>query len=291
MFNNITMLNIDNLTYSYHRRQPDAVADATASIGPGVHLLVGENGAGKTTLLYLMGGLLKPDSGTCRLDGEDVASRRPATQSRIFFLADNFESPFPTVNAMARTHGCFYPDFNFEMLRANLEDFGLTGDEKLADMSLGMRRKSYLAYALAMGVELLLLDEPANGMDIGSKKCLRRMISRCTGDDRTVIISTHNVHELGMIFDSVMVMRCGRLKLAMPVWEILEKVAFVSSASPVPGAIFQEPEQGRFKAIIPNEDGIETDIDYGLFYSAANARVGEMFLDFLKNYKTPRHDD
>lgn len=284
------MLQLNHLTYRYGRKPFEAVADANADIAPGIHLLLGENGAGKTTLLHLMAGLLRPCTGCCTLDGADMYPRRPSVQSRVFFLADNFESPFKSVNIMARMHGCFYPNFNFEMLRANLDDFGLTGDEPLKDLSLGMRRKSYLAYALAIGVDILLLDEPGNGMDIGSKKVLRRMMNRCVTNDRTVVVSTHNVHDLGMLFDTVLLMRGGRLRLAMPVWRILEKVAFVSSPSAVDGAIYQEPEMGRFKAIVPNEHGIETDIDYPLFYSAAMAPVGDMFIDFLTNYKRATDD-
>lgn len=274
------MLKIENVSYSYHKGTI-AVDDASAEIGAGIYLLLGENGAGKTTLLHLMSGLLFPQSGKCLFDGTDTAKRTPATTSHIFFMPDDFTCPFPSIVELARRHGLFYPTFNYEMMYANLEDFGLTGKEKLRSLSLGMRRKSYMAYALALGVDCLLLDEPTNGMDIDSKKVLRKIMSRCVGDDQSVVISTHNVHDLYSMFDNIIVMRHGRLRVAMPIGEVLERIAFVSSPSPVEGCIYQEPDMGRFKAIVPNEHHIDTDMDYPLFYSAIMAPVGDMFIDFL----------
>lgn len=277
------MLKIEKVSYRYGKGA-EAVKDASAKIESGLYLLLGENGAGKTTLLHLMCGLRIPTSGKCTIDGIDTSLRRPSTLEKTFLLPDDFECPFRTINQMARRHGCFYPSFNFEMLRANLEDFSLTGDERIRSLSLGMKRKSLIAYALALGVDYLMLDEPTNGMDIDSKKTVKRMLSRCIGDERAAIVSTHNVHDLGPMFDHVIVMHRGMLRLAMPVWRITEKIAFVSSPEPVDGAIFQEPEAGRFKAIIPNETAIDTDIDYPLFYSAIMAPVGNLFIDFLNNY-------
>lgn len=279
------MLTLNDITFSY-RKGIEAVSGASAEIGPGVYLLLGENGAGKTTLLHLMCGLLFPQKGCVELDGVSVARRSPEVLRRMFFVSDDFESPFPSVNELARRHGAFYPGFNHEMLYANLADFGLTGKEKLRELSLGMRRKSYLAYALALGVEVLLLDEPANGMDITSKKVLRRMISRCVGDCQTLVVSTHNVHDLAVMADHLMLMRRSSLKMVLPLWRVTERVAFVTSSRPVAGAIYQEPEAGAFKAIVANEDGIETDIDFPLLYSAAMAPVGDMFVNFLT-----RNDD
>lgn len=276
------MLTLNDITFGY-RKGTDAVAGASAEIGSGIYLLLGENGAGKSTLLHLMCGLLFPAAGKVELDGEDVTRRRPETLGRMFFLPDDFRCPFTSISEFAARHGVMYSTFNYEMLYANLGDFGLTGKERLGSLSLGLRRKSYMAYALALGVDVLLLDEPANGMDIDSKKTLRRMITRCVGDEQAVVVSTHNVHDLGAMFDHLLLMRHGRLRLSMPLWRITERVAFVSSPVPVDGAIYQEPGSGRFNAIVPNEAGIDTEIDLPLLYSAAMAPVGDMFVDFLKN--------
>lgn len=271
---------LDNLTYKY-RGGTKAVDSATATIGPGVHLLLGENGAGKTTLLHLMCGLLFPTSGTCRLDGYDLSARLPEIQRRYFFLPDDFECPFPTITEMARRHGLMYPDFSFDLLYANLKDFGLTGREKLKNLSLGQRRKSFLSYALSLRTEVLLLDEPANGMDISSKKLLRQLIQRCLSDDSTLIVSTHNVYDLDNIFDGLIVMHKGQLRLSLPLWQLTERVSFVTSPTPIYGAIYQEPDKGLFHAIVANESGAETDIDFALMFSAIMAPVGDSFIKFV----------
>ena len=78
-------------------------------------------------------------------------------------------------------HSRFYPTFSQETFEENLHDFRLTGHENFNQLSLGLRHKSLLAYVLALGVDVLLLDEPANGLDIDSKKTLRNMLARCTG--------------------------------------------------------------------------------------------------------------
>lgn len=276
------MLKLDHISYWY-RKGMQAITDATAEIGPGVYLLLGENGAGKTTLLHIIAGLLSAREGACTLDGVDVSKRLPSTLGNIFFLPDDFACPFSTIEAMAHRHGSCYSNFSPAMMYANLQDFGLTGKEKISSLSLGMRHKAYVAYALALGVDYLLLDEPTNGMDIDSKKALKRIINRCVGDEQTLIISTHYVHDLGSLFDHLMLMRLGRLRIAMPIWKILERIAFVSSPSPLDNAIYQEPDMGRFKAIVPNEEHIDTDIDYPLFYSAVMTPVGDSLIDFLNS--------
>lgn len=279
------MINIKDLTFSYPKSNAPAVVDANVSIGPGLYLLMGENGAGKTTLLHIMSGLLFPTKGQCLINDVDTTKRLPETMSNVFFLSDNFDCPFSTVNEMARRFGCFYPSFNFDILKANLYDFGLTGDEKVKRLSLGMKRKAFTAFSLSVGAEHLFLDEPTNGMDINSKKILRKMFSTCIDDAQTAIVSTHNVHDLDKMFDHIMLMRKGKLEFVMPVWEITERAAFVRSSRPIEDAIYQEPDAGYFNAIIANEDDIETDIDFPLFYSAMMSPVGDIFIKFLNTYK------
>lgn len=169
------MIVLNNLTYRY-RKGAEALTDVSASIGPGIHLLLGENGAGKTTLLHVMAGLLYPSSGECLIDGEDASRRLPSELSRMFFLGDNMPFPAKTINEMSRIHAVFYPGFDPVQLQENLKSFGLTGDEPIAKMSLGNRHKSQVAYALALRTDILLLDEPANGLDISAKQALQSML-------------------------------------------------------------------------------------------------------------------
>ena len=261
------MITLDNISFSY-RKGALALDGASAEIGPGIHLLLGPNGAGKTTLLKVASGLLKPRQGECLIDGRDVAGRLPSVMAKVLYVDDNCMFPLASVNEMARRHAPFYPAFSPGRLAANLEAFGLTGDEKFADMSLGARKKANVAYALSLGVEVLLLDEPANGMDISSKKVLNKVVASSLADDQTVIIATHTVHEMRNLFDGVVLIDRGRVAMCRMAEEITSRYAFVVSPQPVEGAIYSESGIEGHHCMIINREGIETPIDYELLYGA-----------------------
>lgn len=264
------MISLCNLSYAYRNRKDFyAINDMTADITPGIHLLLGENGAGKTTLLHLIAGLLIPaDPEQCLVDGMAPGRRDPALMQHIFFVSDDMKFPFPTINEMVRLHAPFFPAFDHEMLRRNLETFGMNGDEPIDSFSLGNRKKAILAYALALRPTVLLLDEPANGLDITAKQLILSLMSECIDESQTVILSTHTVADFMQLFDSVILLSAGRLILNMPVWEIVERLDFVTETMPPADAIYIEQYFGRFRAIVPRRPGSPlTDIDYLLLYN------------------------
>lgn len=266
------MILCDKLNYTYNTGKK-ALVDINAAILPGLHLLMGENGAGKTTLLHVIGGLLIPQSGRCALDGSDVSLREPSTMRRVFFLADDMQWSAPTINALVKTHARFFPSFDERLLRSNLEAMGLTGAEGLRALSLGNRKKAAIAYALSLRTDVLLLDEPANGLDITGKKALQKIIMQSMTDTQTVIVSTHTVWDLKNLFESVMMVRHGRLVLNASIYEILEKLAFVFTPAPVPDALYAEEEMGGYRSIVPNDGSIESDINFTALYSALSNDV------------------
>lgn len=187
------MIELKRISYSYQKNS-NALINATASIGPGISLVIGPNGAGKTTLFRIMAGMLVPGSGECNFDGVSMSSELPSLRQRIFYLPDDAVIPQITVNEMARRQGIFYPGFSAERLAENLAAFGMDGNEKLSGMSTGMRKKANVAYALSLGADVLLLDEPANGLDISSQKILNKLIARNIREDGYIIIATHMIH-------------------------------------------------------------------------------------------------
>lgn len=274
------MIELNHLTYSYNKRS-EAVVDVTASIEPGLQLLLGENGAGKTTLLHLMAGLLYPTAGQVLIDGENPARRDPETLRRIFLLTEDMRFPADTINDFAAVHSTFYPRFSNDRFNQNLADLGLTGNEKLDDQSLGNRKKAHLAYALALGVDMLLLDEPTNGLDITSRKVLRHMLARSMDDNSTIIIATHSVADLDSLFDGVIVLNHAHLTLAMPSWQIVERLSFIDSPIPAVSPIYEEQETGVFHSIIINTSGEMTDVSYPLLYSALLSPARDYLLNQL----------
>lgn len=261
------MLRFESLSYRYHKRSL-ALDGVTASIRPGICLVLGQNGAGKTTLLNLCDGGLLPTSGTVDFDGKNVSRRDPNVLNRIFFLPTDYRSPFRTVAEAADYHAPFYPRFSRLYLEENLTAFGFTGQEKLKSLSLGMLHKAYLAFALALRPELLLLDEPANGLDILAKKEMRRMMSRCVDEKQTVLISTHTVADLEVLYDSVLLLDRGQVLLNASTAEISAALAFIKAPFPLPEALYTEPDSGAFRCIVAAGGSTQTDVDFELLYSA-----------------------
>lgn len=262
------MITLDNLTYGY-RKGIAAIDAVTTNIGSGMHLLLGENGAGKTTLLKLIAGLLYAKNGKCLIDGTDVDRRQPLTLRGIFYLGDNMAFPAETVNIMAQIHAPFYPTFSGELLKKNLEQFGMNGDEKLNNLSPGNRHKAQVAYALALGTYVLLMDEPTNGLDITSKQTLARMIAECAGEEQTVIVSAHNVDNFANLYDGVIVMSHGRMLLNAATWQITERITFrASMEAPTEATLYTEQRFGLYRTMERNLTGEETPLDYTLLYNS-----------------------
>ena len=276
------MISFNDLSYRYGTNNL-ALESITADIPEGIYLLLGENGAGKTTLLHLVAGLLKaiPER-ACTLDGAPTALREPSVLSRTFFYSDEIPFPYRTIRQMVKHHAVFYPSFDAEMLEQNLADFEMTGNEPIDQFSLGNREKAQLAYVLALHTDVLLLDEPANGLDITSCTKLLRMMARCVSENQTVIISTHTVWDFQNLFDGLLVLGHGSLLINMPIWEIARRVKFVHSFTPVEGAIYQEPDFGQFKAIVPNSDDNETtDVDFVVLYNALQSPASRNLVELL----------
>lgn len=282
-------IEINNITFTYGKDTRPVLIDAQATIRPGINLLMGPNGTGKTTLLKIMSGILQPKSGQCLVGGLDISLRQPEALRRVFYLGDEAQFPLPTIADMARLHAPFYPNFSEKRLWENLEDFHMSGTEKLSDLSVGSRRKANIAYALSLGVDALYLDEPANGLDILAKKTLNRMIARSMTDDNIVVVATHTVLEMEHLFDAVTFIDHGALPLSATVEDITDKLAFVSGDRPAPGAIHSETGVGGYRSIVRNVDGIESQVDYVLMFLAMAQGNAETLANII--YETDDESD
>lgn len=277
------MIQLNNLTFSYRKKDRPALCGVTATIMPGVHLLVGENGAGKTTLLHLMAGVASPSSGECLIDGVPGASDAPACRRRSFLLGDDVYFPGNSVCGFARLHSRFYPSFSEESFLSNLDAFGLTGNEKLKNLSLGNRKKAQLAYALALGVGYLYLDEPTNGLDIQSKQALVRLLAANLRDDQTVVVSTHTVSELENLYDGAVVLSRSELLFAGSSDFVASRIAFGTGRLPEPDALYSEIQMGRVLSISPYDGAEPSRVDWRLLYSSLFSPQREEILNLLKS--------
>ncbi len=283
------MIELDNISYTYPGHGAEALRDLSCQIGPGIHLLLGENGAGKTTLLRLLATLLLPTKGRVMISGHDTRMRLPSQLRDIFFVGDDEAMAADNVEMLARLHGsAFYPRFDAEMLRDNLRDFGIDGRRPFDSMSLGERKKAMVSYALALQTPLLLLDEPANGLDIGSRDILRRMMARCAGPEQTIIVSTHTTADLQPLFDGIVMLSRGHLLFARGIAALTERIAFGIFNIPPRAALFSLSDIGRFRSILPagGEDA-QGEVDIHLLYSALHSQERDAILSVINSSSIP----
>lgn len=199
-----TMIEIKDMSFAYGRRKADVFADFSLTLSEGhVYGLLGKNGTGKSTLLYLMSGLLRPRKGSVACEGVEARLRRPEMLSEVMVVPEEFDLPKVTMSDFVRANEPFYPRFSREMLQACMDDFGLNAADKLGELSMGQRKKAYICFALAANTKWLFMDEPTNGLDIPSKTCFRQVVSRCMSEARSIVISTHQVRDVEMLLDHV----------------------------------------------------------------------------------------
>ena len=192
-----------------------ALDDVCLEVPPGVvFALLGENGAGKTTAIRILLGLLAADAGRAQVLGLDSARQGLAIRRRVGYVPERptlYE--WMTVAEIGWFTAGFYGDGFLPEYRRLAAGFGLPEGRRLQHLSKGMRAKVVLALALALDPELLVLDEPTSGLDaLVRREFLESMVDRAaTG--KTVLLSSHQIHEVERVADVVAVIRQGRLLL------------------------------------------------------------------------------
>ena len=221
-----TVIELEGLRKEYRRlRGSKTVAvdglDLAVPQG-GVFGFLGPNGAGKTTTIRCLLGLVRPSAGRCRLLGHEPA----ALQRVIGRVGSIVESPtmFPrftgrrNLELLARIDG-----IGRSRVREVLEEVGLAdrGDDLVKNYSLGMKQRLGIAGALLKDPELLILDEPANGLDPAGIVEVRELMRRLGREGRTVFVSSHILSEVQQSADRVAILAKGRTVATGPVHEVL----------------------------------------------------------------------
>ena len=174
--------------------------------------LLGENGCGKTTLMKILAGVISDYEGEARIAG---LAPGPASKAKVSFLPD---TSFLPDRARARycvdLYGDFFEDFDAARAHELLGFFGLEESMRLKEMSKGMREKVQIALAMSRRAEVFLLDEPISGVDPAARQIILDGIVRTLDEDSLLLISTHLIHDLEPILDSVVMMRHGSVVLA-----------------------------------------------------------------------------
>ena len=277
------MLEVKNLSFSYGRRKAMVLEDFSLTLQKGsVFGLLGKNGTGKSTLLYLMSGLLRPQQGNVLYKGVEVVKRYPATLQDMFLVPEEFTLPNVSMKQYVKLNAPFYPKFSEEILRACLRDFDMNEDIHLGELSMGQKKKTFMCFALATNTSLLLMDESTNGLDIPSKSQFRKVIASGMTEDKTIIISTHQVRDIDSLLDHVVVMDGTKILLDASVSSICEKFYFAEQGmnEPTDGALYVQPSVQGNSVILPNEYGEESKLNLEVLFNAMLAervRMQQMF--------------
>lgn len=277
------MLQVENISFSYGRRKPEVLSDFSFSLEKGrVYGLLGKNGVGKSTLLYLMCGLLTPKHGRVMYHGVDMRRRLPETLRDVFLVPEEFDLPAVSLVQFVELNSPFYPNFSKEDMMTYLHLFEMDWNIHLGGLSMGQKKKVFMSFALATHTSLLLMDEPTNGLDIMAKSQFRKFIASGMSDERTIVISTHQVRDIDNVLDHVVIMNNSRVLLDESIARVTERLAFVESDSPALAeeALYKLPSVQGNSLLLPNREGVETKLNLELLFGAVLAnpeKIKELF--------------
>ncbi len=282
------MVKFDKLFFEYSAGQ-HLFEKLTLDIPAGnIYGLLGKNGAGKTTLLKLMAGLLFPQKGDCTVMNHIPALRSPELLQELFFIPEEFYLPPVKISEYETLYAPFYPRFDSTRFAGYLADFKLPAGSRLSSLSYGQKKKFLLAFGLATDCHLLILDEPTNGLDIPTKSQFRKLLASSMTDERTFIISTHQVRDMENLIDPVIILDEGEIIFNASVAEVTEKLMVgLLSEEPDPAQVlFYEKVLGGYAVMSENREGIDSKIDLEILFNAVvnnRDKMSEMFHREVQN--------
>ncbi|WP_214878164.1 ABC transporter ATP-binding protein [Exiguobacterium sp. ERU653] len=212
------MLKVEQLTKKIDRQTILDGIDFTVESGE-IIALVGRNGAGKTTLLRTMVGIIRPDMGDV-LYGTKSIFKDAGLKRDVIFVPDSADAlKHYTVNEATDLYESIYPSFNRSAFRETLTRYNID-NKKIRQLSKGQKALVTLSLAFAVQAKYYLLDEPTDGLDVVAKSdVLKLMISQVEKRNCSIIVSSHQLHELERIADRIIMIESGRVKAIMSLEE------------------------------------------------------------------------
>ncbi len=217
------IINVFDLSKWYG--QVIAVNNLTFTLDPGVTGFLGPNGAGKTTLMRMLIGQLKPSQGTLTLNGETIWDNHTLMRSVGYCPEQDAFWPYLTgrdfVRAMVKLHG-YTVDEAFERAGRAIQLVKMEQDQNrpIGSYSKGMRQRIKLAQAIAHDPEVIFLDEPLNGLDPMGRHMVMELIKEWGKQGKIVVVSSHILHEVEAMTDTILLINHGRLLAQGTIYEI-----------------------------------------------------------------------
>lgn len=215
----------DNLTKHYGKFQ--AVRELSLSVSTGtISGFLGQNGAGKSSTIKMLLGMMRPTSGSGRIF--DLKIDKPDESIEIreraaFVSEDKRLYDYMTVEQIIRFTRSFFPRWRTDLERRILKEFGLPLDRKVKKLSKGMRTQTALLLAFCRNAELLILDEPTEGLDPVNIEKVLEMLVGFAAEGTTIFFSSHQIAEVEQIAEHVFIIDKGRLLVDAPLDEMKEE--------------------------------------------------------------------
>ncbi|MCT4797247.1 ABC transporter ATP-binding protein [Exiguobacterium profundum] len=212
------MLKVEQLSKKIDRQTILDGIDFTVESGE-IIALVGRNGAGKTTLLRTMVGIIRPDMGDV-LYGSKSIFKDAGLKRDVIFVPDSADAlKNYTVNEATDLYESIYPSFNRTVFRETLTRYNID-NKKIRQLSKGQKALVTLSLAFAVQAKYYLLDEPTDGLDVVAKSdVLKLMIAQVENRNCSIIVSSHQLHELERIADRIIMIENGRVKAILSLEE------------------------------------------------------------------------
>jgi len=266
-----------------------------------VYGFLGPNGSGKTTTIRLALGLLRPGAGHITVLGESMPENAPRVLARIGYVPEQPHlDPTLTVRELLRFQAAFYSTWDWPRAEQLLRQFQLDEDRLFGRLSKGQKAKLMILLALAQRGELLVLDEPTDGLDpVVRRDILAALLEYVSQGGATVFISSHLVHELERICDWVAVLDDGRLVTESPMERLKNGIKRLRVARPpadpraAPFALLaREPANGEFETWVVRD----WEPTMASYFDAAGATLEDVvdldledaFVELLRTFRAPR---
>ncbi len=214
------MLKFENVTKGYNMKK--ALDSVSCEFEKGkVYALVGPNGSGKSTLMKIAAGLVKPTCGTVMYNDRPIGIE---SKSRIAYMStEPFYYDFMKIADVGKYYGDFFSDFSGDKYRELISFMELDMSMKVKSLSSGMAAKLKMAATLSRDAEVIMLDEPLNGIDLIGRDQIINSVIKSVSPERAIIMSSHLLDEIEAITDTVVMLKEGKLLLFGDAEEIRAK--------------------------------------------------------------------
>ena len=246
------MLEMKNVTKTFGSFK--ALDDLSMTVPKGaIYGLVGPNGAGKSTAIRHLTGIYRPDSGELTMEGLPIYEN-PVLKERIGYVPDDiFFFPSASLEEMRRFYRSMYPQFDDKLFTELYDIFQLPKKDQLRRFSKGMQKQAAFHLTLCIRPDVLILDEPVDGLDpVMRRQVWNLILAEVAGRGTTVLISSHNLRELEDICDHVGIMDHGKMLIERSLADMQGNTLKLQLVGETPAGldILHESQSGRLKTLV-----------------------------------------